>query len=325
MKSNEELISILKESIFKEENVKELHPLIEIQDSVIASEGAIITIGGLPKARKSTFMIGLLSAIFSGNEVFGFKAEKGKVIICDTEQTPYDFNRQMTLLKSLSAKKNIPKDLNSFLFRQQSIETIKEALELAIEKIKPLYVVIDSITDLVYNVNDFEESKKIVQYLKYLSAKYNVLVISIVHLSKTNNFTLGALGSALDRVSQSTLLVKKDKDTGSSFLEPLYLRSADNFAPVYISYDKEKGEYITSEGEFQTVKNKRFSMDIWDKAQLSNLTEIVFTDEKEFTYKALVERCRAVFGVGDTQVRRVVIPYMISKKYFKNKNGNYVQ
>jgi archaellum biogenesis ATPase FlaH len=317
------LREVLKRAVYKESEVQKLKTLVSIQDSTIATEGAIVTIGGLPKARKSTFMVGLLSAIFSGENVFGFEAEKGKVIICDTEQTPYDFTRQMDLLKKLSKKKTIPKDLISFLFRQDSIETIKESLILAIEKIKPTYLIIDSITDLCYNVNDFEESKKLVQFLKQVSAIYNVCIITIVHLSKTNNFTLGALGSALDRVSQSTLLVKKDRDTGQSFIEPLYLRSADDFSPVYISYNKEEQTYEQTMGEAQ--ESKKFSMGNFRAEELSTMTDIIFTDQKEFTYKALVDRCRAIFGKGDTITRSVIIPYMIHKKYFRTQNGNYIR
>lgn len=316
------LRAVLSRALYKESEVKKLKTLISIEDSTIATEGSIITIGGLPKARKSTFMVGLLSAIFGGAETFGFSAERGKVIICDTEQTPYDFTRQMDLLKKLTGKKTIPRDLISFLFRQDSIEIVKESIVLAIEKSKPAYLIIDSITDLCYNVNDFEESKKLVQFLKQVSAVYNVCIITIVHLSKTNNFTLGALGSALDRVSQSTLLVKKDRDSGNSYLEPLYLRSADNFSPVYISYNKELQTYEQVAGE-QTATRKSFSMAEYSKAERGALADLIFQDEKEFTYRALVERCRAIIGVGDTNVRRVVIPYMVSEKLFKNKGGNY--
>jgi archaellum biogenesis ATPase FlaH len=326
-KKEELLRGVLSRAIYKEQEVHALRTLISVGESTIATEGSIITIGGLPKARKSTFMIGLLSAIFSGETIFGFSAEKGKVIVVDTEQTPYDYTRQVDLFKKLSRRKTIPKDFISFLFRQDSIETIKDALILALEKFKPTYLVIDSITDLIYNVNDFEESKKLVQYLKNISALYNVCIITIVHLSKTSNFTLGALGSALDRVSQSTLIVKKDKDTGQSFLEPLYLRSADDFKPIYISYDKEKNIYEETEGVSgdRMSSRKKFSLEDYSKTELSNTCDLVFQDEKEFTYSALAMRCRAIFGVGDTIVRRVVIPYLVSVKLIKNKGGNYVR
>lgn len=320
----EKLIEVLKRALFNESEVKATEILIKIDDSTIASEGAIITIGGLPKARKSTFMLGLLASIFSQKEVFNFRAKEGKVILLDTEQTPYDFTRQIDLLKKLCKKKTIPKNLISFLFRQDSIEVIKEALIIALEKVKPTYLIIDSITDLVYNVNDFEETKKLVQYLKNISALYNVCIITIVHLSKTSNFTLGALGSALDRVSQSTLIVKKDKETGNSFLEPLYLRSSDDFSPVFINYNKENEVYEVVEGNNSSPR-KTFSMGNFTKNELSNMADLIFQQEKEFSYGALTIRAKAIFGIGDTNVRRIVIPYLIQEKLIKNKGGNYVR
>lgn len=324
-KKESELLEVLKRALFKESEVKPTEILVSIDDSTIASEGAIVTIGGLPKARKSTFMLGLLASIFTGKEIFNFKAKQGKVILVDTEQTPYDFQRQAELFKKLSKRKNLPKDLVAFLFRQDSIETIKEALIIALEKFKPTYVIIDSITDLVYNVNDFEETKKLVQYLKNISALYNVCIITIVHLSKTSNFTLGALGSALDRVSQSTLIVKKDKETGNSFLEPLYLRSSDDFKPIYIGYNKDLETYEVVEGNNIGQPKKAFSMANYTKIELSNMSDLIFQQEKEFTYGALTIRVKAIFGIGDTNVRRIVIPYLIQEKFIKNKGGNYVR
>jgi len=324
-KKEVELIEVLKRALFKESEVKENKTLIKIEDSTIGSEGAIITIGGLPKARKSTFMLGLLASIFTGKEIFGFQAKQGKVILVDTEQTPYDFQRQAELFKKLSKRKVLPKDLTSFLFRQDSIEVIKEALVIALERVKPTYLIIDSITDLVYNVNDFEETKKLVQYLKNISSIYNVCIVTIVHLSKTSNFTLGALGSALDRVSQSTLIVKKDKETGNSFLEPLYLRSSDDFKPIYIGFNKELETYEVVEGGATGQVKKAFSMGNYTKIELSNMSDLIFAQEKEFTYGALTIRAKAIFGIGDTNVRRIVIPYLIQEKFIKNKGGNYVR
>lgn len=324
-KKEVELIEVLKRALFKESEVKENKTLIKIEDSTIGSEGAIITIGGLPKARKSTFMLGLLASIFTGKEIFNFQAKQGKVILVDTEQTPYDFQRQAELFKKLAKRKVLPKDLTSFLFRQDSIEVIKEALVIALERVKPTYLIIDSITDLVYNVNDFEETKKLVQYLKNISSIYNVCIVTIVHLSKTSNFTLGALGSALDRVSQSTLIVKKDKETGNSFLEPLYLRSSDDFKPIYIGFNKELETYEVVEGGATGQVKKAFSMANYTKIELSNMSDLIFAQEKEFTYGALTIRAKAIFGIGDTNVRRIVIPYLIQEKFIKNKGGNYVR
>lgn len=315
---------VLKDAYFKEENVKEVKTLIRVRESIVASEGSIITIGGLPKARKSTFMFALVAAILSGQEHFRFTAEEGSIVLADTEQTAYDFSRHLGSLKKMLDRKRIPKQLYSFLFRQYDIPTTKAAIEAAVIKALPKYLILDSVTDMVTNVNDFEEARNFVLWLKQISFKYNVCIIALVHLSKTNNFTLGALGSSLDRVSQSTLIVKKDKDTGESSIEPLYLRSDEDFRPVAIRYNKDEGMYEEAEFVHKQQQNK-FSMNNWGEVQHKMMISRIFADQNEMTYKALVEMIRNVYGIGDTNTRRTAIPFLMTSNYISCKDGIYTR
>lgn len=317
------LKEIIRAAYFREDSVKEQRTLISIQDSVIASEGGIVSIGGLPKARKSTFVFGLIAAILTGEEVFGFRAEKGNILLADTEQTPYDFRKHLSTLRSLIGRDKIPSALQSLLYRPYSIQEILDSIPVAIDHAKPTYLILDSVTDLVFNVNDFEESKKFVQYLKQLSAQYNLCIVCLVHLSKTNNFTLGALGAYLDRVSQSTLIVKKDKETGDSSLEPLYLRSSDDFKPVTITYNRETGGYETTETKDAPRKNAKFTMANYTDDQHISICDIIFEWEKELTYSALVSKISGLYGIGQTYSKSIAIPYLVYRKWIVNKAGNY--
>lgn len=311
----------IKRAFFREEKVVPVKTLITIHGETVANEGGIVTIGGLPKARKSTFMFGLIASILTGRECFNFSSVAGDILLVDTEQTGADFNRHLDTLRHLTGKKKLPKQFNAFLFRQDSHETIIDAIPYLLEKLKPQYLFLDSVTDMVYNVNDFEETKKFVNFLKNISAQYNVTIVTLVHLGKTNGFTLGALGAQLDRVSQTTLIVKKEKETGNSTIEPLYMRSADEFKPFAIHYNKEDNKYELA--DVVPEKKVRFSMANFTEEQTRGNCDIIFDVEKTLTYKALVEKCKAFFGCGETYARSIVIPYCVSKKYIVNKDGNY--
>lgn len=313
---------ILKETFFKPEQVKELQTLVTIQEKIIASEGGIISIGGLPKARKSTFMFGLLSAICSGREVFNFRAAPGKTLLIDTEQTSGDFFRHLKTFYGLSGLKKLPKDIAAFLFRKYDIEIIKQGIEKAVEMMKPKYLFLDSITDLVYNVNDFEETKKFTKWLMKLSTEHNVCIVCLIHLSKTNNFTLGALGSAMDRVSQSTLIVTKDKETQESILSPLFLRSSDDFQPVSISYNNTEDRYEVNQYR-ERKKSSGFDMGEINKDQHRSYADIIFRDQKLLDYKALISAVQNLYGIGDTYARRKVVPYLIQESIIINREGKY--
>ena len=66
--------------------------------------------------------------------------------------------------------------------------------------------------DLIHNFNDEVESKMLIEWLKFLTNEYNVLIIGVVHLGKRDNHTLGHFGSMVDRYAQSVVEVVKDKE-----------------------------------------------------------------------------------------------------------------
>jgi len=324
MEQKKDIQEVLKAAFFRPDKIKEQKTLISIQGQTIGSEGGIVSIGGLPKARKSTFLFGLLASIFGNREVFDFNGVSGDVLLIDTEQTAGDFNRHLGTFYALSGLKKLPKGFAPFLFRQFELETIKEAIPAALEMMRPKYLVIDSITDMVYNVNDFEETKKFTKWIMKLSIDYNVCVVCLIHLSKSNNFTLGALGSALDRVSQSTLIVTKDKDTGESILAPLFLRSADTFMPVSISYNKENNTYETNHyTERKRPESKKWNMGEISKEEHKGKADWIFQEEKKIVYKNLIARVMNIYGIGDTYARRQVVPYLIQEKIIVNSDGFY--
>ena len=69
----------------------------------------------------------------------------------------------------------------------------------------------------------------------------------VLHLSKNAGETLGHLGSNTDRWAQSTMTIKRVKETGQLVLEPKFLRSSEDFEPVAISWDEFSGKWRENE------------------------------------------------------------------------------
>ena len=79
------------------------------------------------------------------------------------------------------------------------------------------------------------------QFFKMITKKYNILVITVLHLGKKDNHTLGTLGSASDRYAQSTLVIDKNKEDQTFTITSRFMRSDLDFEPIAIQfYD---GEY----------------------------------------------------------------------------------
>jgi len=321
------------EDVFYRDDPNETEPeiLIKINNKIVLTENSFITISGLPKSRKTTFMQIFLSSAMSGKNNFGIEVNiksTDKIVIVDTEQSKYSFNKQHKFLKKMLGIEKMPKRVSAFLFRRYEPEVVLQSIIFLCEKIKPRLLFIDSLTDLAYNPNDPLEAKKISQFLKTLTDTYNIGVVTLLHLNKSNNFTVGHLGAAVDRAAESVLKVEIDKETQISTLSPNMMRSDGLFEPVSIAFNEtaniyEKCETPTKEDAYKNERPKKFSMDEFTNEDLKSRIEITFEHQKEYTYKPFVEALKKTFGRGDTIIKQTVIPYLQFKKLIHTKNGIY--
>ena len=327
---NKKIDQIINECIFIDTDIPQPTPLITIQDKIILNENSFITLSGLPKSRKTTFMQFIIASCITGNNYLGIQAnlnKNDKFILVDTEQSNYDFYRQNKFLKKLIKKNKNPPNFLAYLFRQYDPEVTIQAIFEIIEKERPKILFIDNLTELCNDPNNIIESKKLIQNLKTITAKYNIGIVCLLHLGKGNNFTLGNLGSYADRASQSVLKVTIDKDTDITTLECSMLRSDQHFNPISIIYNKSLGIYeeIDNPNSQTTKKTKAFSMDQFTPTELKERVNILFDMQESYVYSSLVENLKKVFGVGDTKIKQIVIPYLIYKKLIKNKEKLYTK
>ena len=112
-----------------------------------------------------------------------------------------------------------------------------ELLYMAIELYRPQLVVVDGISDLMYNTNDIEESDRILGRLMALSTEYNCHILNVLHTNPDSDKARGHIGSALQRKAETVVFVHKVGE--SSVVEPQFCRN-EEFAPFAF--------HITEEG-----------------------------------------------------------------------------
>lgn len=327
MKNKKDIETIIDQTRFIDQDLQQPAPLITIDEKTILTEGNFLTISGLPKSRKTSFMQFFIGSAIIGkpiHNIFTRIKKDDKIVLIDTEQGLYDFSRQNKHLKKLIKSNKLPGSFSAYLFREYDPDIILNSIYLIAELQQPRIIFIDNLTELAINPNDIAEAKKIIQFLKKITAKFNLGIVCLLHLSKSNNFTLGNLGSYADRAAQSVLKVSIDKDTDTSTLEAIMLRSDKHFNPISISYNDDKGIYESIEYKPpETAKKIKFSMDLFSKKDIESRLQILFEMQAEYTYSPLVESLKKLFGVGDTKVKQIVIPYLVTKKYIKIKDGIY--
>jgi hypothetical protein len=324
--SNEE---ILKKSLYIDEDLILPPPLLTIRGKTILTENNFITISGLPKSRKTTFMQFFIASILTGNKVMEIESHLNPadlVVLIDTEQSIFDFYKQTKFLKKAIGKNKLPANFSAYLFREYEPHIILKLIEEICINQKPKIIFIDNLTELVMNPNDVIESKNVALFLKKLTAKYNCGIVNLLHLSKGGINTLGHLGAYADRGSQSILKVTIDKATETSTLEADRLRSDAHFEPITIVYSNEEKKYIQTDAPTTKTKAEAFSMDKYTPAEIKGIIEILFENYKveKYKYSDIVANLKSILNIGINNTKEA-LTWLQEKNYIVKIEMKYLR
>lgn len=276
----------------------------------IGSLGNFITITGLPKAGKSKFISGIIAAAIKKVDIFRLTMKlpdgKDRIGHFDTEQSLHDYYRQIELIKELSHETTLKK-FDSFNTREDGPRENMQMIEFYLSANPDCgLLIIDGLLDLLLSFNDEGTSKEVINFLKRWTKEYNVLLISILHRSKTGGSSMGHLGSAADRAAQSILIVEKDKENNCYVLRPEYLRSADDFSPVAIHYNKSLEQW--EETEYHEATQEGGSKKAL-KAMPHEYTEDAHRDEIRRIF------ARAPYQKYDQLLQNIIEIYAVSREW----------
>jgi uridine kinase len=224
-----------------EENV-----ILRINGSNCGTLGNFCIISGIPKSGKSTFLNAIIASNFTRiDNIFGIKLNTANIAnksigYFDTESSEYDFYKNLNRIKMIANIDVLPAYFNAFSTRKDGVNEHKAMIETYLFTFRPSVIFIDGLLDLIHNFNDEVESKLLIEWLKFLTNEYNVLIIGVVHLGKRDNHTLGHFGSMVDRYAQSVVEVIKDKENDIFMMKAKYLRSSADFSDICIQWNGTK-------------------------------------------------------------------------------------
>lgn len=301
-------------------------PIIQIQGKTIATEQNFINLCGLPKSYKTSFMFKFIQSALSGLEVFDIKVNIKKtdpIIVIDTEQGKTEYYRQIKNLKRSLRINKLPDNFKSYLFRKYEPDIIIQSIYELVDKERPKILFIDNLTELVFNPNDMIESKKVIQFLKTVTATFNVVIVCLLHLGKQNLMSLGSLGSYADRGCQSSLKVVHDKDQNVTTLESVLMRSDLYFNPINIRYDPDVKDFVQL-GDMPKKENKRkfILMDLKDSDHYNRI-RVMFLKTDAIIYSEFVEAIKSIYGVGTNIAKQQIIPYLVGNDFIDTHKGIY--
>jgi len=279
-----------------------------INGKKVGSLGNIVTITGKPKSRKTTFLQAFISSFISGNIIFNcecIRPENTNICLIDTEQSSADLYNGIQRIKKDSNIKKLPAFFKVYQNRPlQSFENRQflETLILSDQKLKIVFI--DGMLDFVADMNNIDEASTLLFLLQRLCFQNNILIICILHENKSSNFTLGHIGSFLERKSQSLLRVEKT-ESGST-LSSVYMRSDEDFYPVSIFYNYNTNSYkinqnhvrenIKTASELTLEELKKLCIALYSEVNFYSNIELLgalktqFKAQSEYFKKKVIER-----------------------------------
>ena len=210
------------------EELKPTASILSLEGVGFASEGNISAVVGEAKSKKTYLCSGIVAGKLNLQQqpVLGSDPRpENTVLWVDTEQSKthvqftarrihhlagYDTERNSDNFRMLALREIDPKQRAKFLFE-------------AIDEWRPRLVVIDGISDLLYNTNDLEESERLITQLMRTSSRLKNHILVVLHTNPGSDKARGHIGSALLRKSESVLYVRKVGDC--SIVEPQFCRN----------------------------------------------------------------------------------------------------
>lgn len=215
-------------------------PVLQRYGSVIASEGNISAIVGQAKSKKTFLCTALVGALLrkSHDSILGITPKNIKVLWVDTEQSASHVHRVVKRIYRLAGwdEEVSYENLRTLTLREIEPKLRAEKMVDAIRLFKPKLVVIDGISDLMYNSNCIEESDAVVGELMALSTEHNCHITCVLHTNPNSDKARGHIGSTLQRKAETMIYVHKVGEC--SVVEPQFCRN-EEFAPFAFHISEE--------------------------------------------------------------------------------------
>lgn len=229
--------------------------LMYIGGKLVGSRGNFVTITGLAKSRKTVLVGGIITAAISNERRYTvmFSQPDLKVLCIDTEQGYSHFYKTVTRTLKDSGYVRPPSNAHFVYTRDMDIETQKQYLVWLMDKYTPDVVIIDGITDFLSDINNNDEVSEVRHLVSSLSAKYNALFIQVIHLTKSTNWMTGAVGTMLEKKSETVIRVEKDKKDKNVSHVTCDLHRNDDFPAFDLIYDRTNHTHFVPEDSHANV------------------------------------------------------------------------
>lgn len=304
-------------------------PVFTIQDRSIGTLGNYVAVTGKPKVGKTLFLSAILGSAYVPYSIWDCKLTlpdtRRKIAYFDTEQSRYAFYRLMNRVKTHIGMDNIPSHIVPFLLRKFDPSIIIPMIDRVLQDAAISIVFIDGLLDLCRNYNDERESFEVIQFLKKTSQERNILIIGVIHQSKREAYSLGHLGSAVDRYAESTLSIEKDDSKKFITLSAGLLRNTiDEFTPITIMWNGSDFERSDVDLKAKKIKDKDKGPHEYTETQHKYFLNNILPTDGLIYDDLVIEICQGR-GISKQKAKDFIRHYVAQQLLIKGQDKLYKQ
>jgi hypothetical protein len=299
-----------------------------IEDQHIGTLGNVVAFMGKPKQGKSLFTSALVASAFTTYDIWGMKITlppgRGKMVWFDTESSNMKFHTTLQDVKKRMGRENMPDRLICKVTRRLEPEQILPLIELAAEDPEVSVIFVDGFLDVAKNFNDEKESQRIMMGFKKITAIKNVLIIGTIHLGKRDSFSMGHLGSSIERLAESTITVTRDETGRFTTASAGLLRNCKkDFQPIVLWYDPALEDFSRADSSLTAKQRKTPGVipESFSDKEHSILVTAVMGDTISFKHADLVTEIMEYKEVTRAKARKFVSIWLMSGRVFKDADG----
>lgn len=189
--------------------------LLERDGVGFSPRGNVMALSAEKKAGKTWFAMAMAAALLSGNYMGMIsRCKDARVLFFDTEQDESDGQRiQKRVHFACGWDFNLDNEqFQIFHLREINQEERRDFVCKAIEYLKPDFVIVDGIRDLLSDFNDLEQSAAVIQEFMRLSSDCKCAIWAVLHVNPNSEKMRGHLGTELGNKVADIIHMTKTKN-----------------------------------------------------------------------------------------------------------------
>lgn len=302
--------------------------LLERDGVGFSPRGNVMALTAEKKAGKSWFAMAMCDALLAGRFLgMTSRSETAKVIYFDTEQDEGDGQRILRRVHSVCGW-DFATDMERFeIYHLREMES-KERREFVVETIedmRPDFVILDGIRDLLDDFNDIAQSAELVGVMMRLSSKMNCAIWCVLHVNPNSDKMRGHLGTELgNKVADILHMTKKkstsDEDIVTYKMEEVAARSHKDIRSITFRIDDSRPYGLP---ELVNESEAKEMAECERKFLTEKMRGLIHSPES-VSYTELRTRIKSTERIGSAAAGRMLASAIALGIIGRQQNGKYI-